>query len=91
LAGLMFIGEVREHILPFAHGAGGNGKGVFAEVLSAIAGDYATSAPQGFLVVGREKHPTELAMLQGRRLVITSEINEDTKFDEAKMKALTGG
>lgn len=91
LAGLMFIGEVREHILPFAHGAGGNGKGVFAEVLSAIAGDYATSAPRNFLVVGRDQHPTELAMLQGRRLVIASEINEDTAFDEAKMKALTGG
>ena len=91
LAGLMFIGEVIEHVLPFAHGAGGNGKGVFAEVLSAIAGDYATSAPQGFLVVGPTKHPTELAMLQGRRLVVTSEINEDTKFDEAKMTALTGG
>jgi putative DNA primase/helicase len=91
LAGLMFIGEVLEHVLPFAHGPGGNGKGVFAEVLSAIAGDYATSAPQGFLVVGPTKHPTELAMLQGRRLVVTSEINEDTKFDEAKMKALTGG
>jgi P4 family phage/plasmid primase-like protien len=91
LAGLMFIGEVREHILPFAHGGGGNGKGVFAEVLSAIAGDYATSAPRNFLVVGRDQHPTELALLQGRRLVIASEINEDTKFDEAKMKALTGG
>lgn len=91
LAGLMFIGEVLEHILPFAHGPGGNGKGVFAEVLSSIAGDYATSAPQGFLVVGRDKHETELAKLQGRRIVIASEINENTKFDEAKMKALTGG
>ncbi len=91
LAGLMFIGEVIEHILPFAHGKGGNGKGVFAEVLAAIAGEYATAAPQGFLVVGREKHPTELALLQGRRLVTVSEINEKTTFDEAKLKFLTGG
>ncbi|MGK9222272.1 bifunctional DNA primase/polymerase [Microbacterium barkeri] len=91
LAGLMFIGEVLEHILPFAHGPGGNGKGVFAEVLKGIGGDYATAAPQGFLVVGRDKHETELAKLQGCRLVIASEINEHTKFDEAKMKALTGG
>lgn len=91
LAGLMFIGEVLEHVLPFAHGPGGNGKGVFAETLSAIAGDYATSAPQGFLLVGRDKHETEIANLQGRRLVTLSEINENTKFDEAKMKLLTGG
>lgn len=91
LAGVMFVGEVLEHILPFAHGGGGNGKGVFAEVLSAIGGDYATSAPQGFLVVGRDKHETELAKLQGRRLVVASEINANTRFDEAKLKALTGG
>lgn len=91
LAGLMFVGEVLEHILPFAHGPGGNGKGVFAETLSTIAGDYATSAPQGFLLVGRDKHETEIANLQGRRLVTLSEINENTKFDEAKMKLLTGG
>ncbi len=91
LAGLTFIGEVLEHILPFAHGPGGNGKGVFAEVLSAIAGDYATSAPQGFLVAGRDKHETELANLQGRRMVVASEVNENTRFDEAKVKLLTGG
>ncbi len=91
LAGLTFIGEVLEHILPFAHGPGGNGKGVFAEVLLAIAGDYGTTAPQGFLVAGRDKHETELANLQGRRVVVASEINENTKFDEAKVKALTGG
>lgn len=91
LAGLTFIGEVLEHVLPFAHGPGGNGKGVFAEVLLGVAGDYGTSAPQGFLVAGRDKHETELANLQGRRVVVASEINENTKFDEAKVKALTGG
>jgi P4 family phage/plasmid primase-like protien len=91
LAGLTFIGEVLEHILPFAHGPGGNGKGVFAEVLSAIAGDYGTSAPQGFLVAGRDKHETELANLRGRRIVVASEVNENTRFDEAKVKLLTGG
>ncbi|OIU88632.1 phage/plasmid primase, P4 family [Microbacterium sp. AR7-10] len=91
LAGLTLIGEVLEHILPFAHGPGGNGKGVFAEVLLAIAGDYGTTAPQGFLVAGRDKHETELANLQGRRIVVASEINENTRFDEAKVKQLTGG
>ncbi len=91
LAGLTFIGEVLEHVLPFAHGPGGNGKTVFAEVLSTIAGDYATEAPQGFLVAGRDKHETELANLQGRRMVVGSEVNENTRFDEAKVKLLSGG
>jgi P4 family phage/plasmid primase-like protien len=91
LAGVTFIGEVLEHVLPFLHGPGGNGKTVFAEVLSTIAGDYATEAPQGFLVAGREKHETELANLQGRRMVVGSEVNENTRFDEAKVKLLSGG
>lgn len=91
LAGLTFIGEVLEHVLPFLHGPGGNGKTVFAEVLSTIAGDYATEAPQGFLVAGRDKHETELANLQGRRMVVGSEVNENTRFDEAKVKLLSGG
>ncbi|WP_431800358.1 phage/plasmid primase, P4 family [Microbacterium kunmingense] len=91
LAGLTFIGEVLEHILPFLHGPGGNGKTVFAEVLSTVAGDYATEAPQGFLVAGRDKHETELANLQGRRMVVGSEVNENTRFDEAKVKLLSGG
>lgn len=91
LAGLTFIGEVLEHVLPFLHGPGGNGKTVFAEVLSTIAGDYATEAPQGFLIAGRDKHETELANLQGRRMVVGSEVNENTRFDEAKVKLLSGG
>ncbi|MFI8593759.1 phage/plasmid primase, P4 family [Microbacterium sp. NPDC078428] len=91
LAGLTFVGEVLEHVLPFLHGPGGNGKTVFAEVLSTIAGDYATEAPQGFLVAGRDKHETELANLQGRRMVVGSEVNENTRFDEAKVKLLSGG
>jgi putative DNA primase/helicase len=91
LAGLSAIGEVTEHVLPFLYGAGQNGKTVFLETLQAVLGDYAIEAPHGFLNAGRDKHETELANLQGRRLVVASEVNENTKFDEAKMKTLTGG
>jgi putative DNA primase/helicase len=91
LAGLSAIGDVTEHVLPFLYGAGSNGKTVFLETLQAVLGEYATEAPHGFLLSGREKHETELASLQGRRLVVASEINENTRFDEAKMKTLTGG
>ena len=91
LAGMTVIGETREHVLPFLHGAGGNGKTVFLETLTTLLGDYATEAPLGFLLAGRDKHETELASLQGRRFVVAAEVNEGTKFDEAKVKALTGG
>lgn len=91
LAGVSAVGEVREHILPFLHGPGGNGKTVLLEVMTSLLADYATEAPAGFLLAGRDKHETELANLQGRRLVVASEVNENTRFDEAKMKQLTGG
>lgn len=91
LAGVSAVGEVREHILPFLHGPGGNGKTVLLEVLTSLLGDYATEAPAGFLIAGRDKHETELANLQGRRLVVASEVNENTRFDEQKVKSLTGG
>lgn len=91
LAGMSAIGEVREHILPFLHGPGGNGKTVLLEVMTSLLADYSATAPAGFLVASRDQHPTELADLQGRRLVVTSEVNENTRFDEQKVKSLTGG
>ncbi|MCT1366605.1 phage/plasmid primase, P4 family [Rothia sp. p3-SID1597] len=92
LIGYATIGEVRENILPFAYGPGGNGKSVFFETIATILGDYATSAPAGFLMEQRfPQHPTELARLVGQRLVISQEFNERDRFDEAKVKALTGG
>lgn len=91
LTGLSAIGEVLENILPFLRGGGGNGKGVFLETIKGVLGDYAQSTPANFLMAARDQHPTELAKLRGTRFVIASEINEGTKFDEAKMKLVTGG
>jgi P4 family phage/plasmid primase-like protien len=91
LAGLSALGEVREHVLPFLHGAGANGKTVLLDVLQGILGDYAIVAPQNFLTAGRDKHETEIARLRGARLVVASEISPGSRFDEAKIKVLTGG
>lgn len=97
LAGLAALGSITEHVLPFLHGTGANGKGVFTLVLQGILGDadaggYAVSAPDGFLMTGREsKHETETARLRGARLVVCSEQTSGKRFDEAKVKRLTGG
>lgn len=42
-------------------------------------------------MAGVTRHETEIARLSGMRLVIASEVNEEDRFDEAKMKLLTGG
>jgi P4 family phage/plasmid primase-like protien len=97
LAGLALMGSVREHVLPFAWGKGANGKGVITLVLQGLLGDadnggYAVSAPDGFLMAGRDNvHPTEIARLRGARLVVCSEQTGGKRFDESKVKRLTGG
>jgi P4 family phage/plasmid primase-like protien len=91
LAGYSASGDTRFHILPFLHGPGGNGKSVFLDVLRAVLGDYAATAPNSFLMAGQQQHETEVARLHGLRLVVASEVNQDARFDEAKVKLLTGG
>jgi putative DNA primase/helicase len=91
MAGYAASGSVKWHILPFLHGPGGNGKGVFLNVMRAVLGDYAATAPNAFLMAGAQRHETEIARLHGLRLVIASEVNQEAKFDEAKVKELTGG
>jgi P4 family phage/plasmid primase-like protien len=92
LVGYSSTGAVTKHVLPFAHGSGGNGKGVFLESLVAVLGEYATTAPSGFLMAkANPSHETEIARLAGVRMVICSEVGEDDRFDEVRVKQLTGG
>lgn len=97
MAGLALLGSIRDHVLPFLHGAGANGKGVVTLVLQGLLGEadnggYAVSAPDGFLMSGRDgKHETEIARLRGARLVVCSEQTSGKRFDESKVKRLTGG
>jgi putative DNA primase/helicase len=92
LAGLTAIGEVIEHVFPYLYGpSGDNGKSVLMDVLSAVLGDYAITAPANFLLAGRDKHETEIARLKGARFVAGSEVNAGATFDEARLKLLTSG
>lgn len=91
LAGYSASADTGAHVFPFLHGPGGNGKSVLMDMLRHLLGDYAAPAPAGFLMAGRQEHSEELARLQGLRLVVASEINPDARFDEAKLKELTGG
>src|SRR5271166_196551 len=91
LLGYTCVGKVIHHILPFFYGAGDNGKTCLLETVSHVLGDYAIAAPANFLMAGKNEHATEIARLQGQRFVVCSEINQGAKFDEAKVKLLTGG
>ncbi|MCC8956186.1 DNA primase [Bradyrhizobium sp. Pear77] len=90
--GYSLTGDIREHALIFVYGGGGNGKSVFLNTVSRIFGDYAVTAAMDTFTASRDsKHPTELAMLRGARLVTASETEEGRAWAEARIKQLTGG
>lgn len=92
LAGYCLTGSIREQKLFFLHGTGNNGKSVFLNTLAGILADYATVLPIEALMASRgDRHPTELAGLAGARLVAAKETDAGRRWDEAKVKALTGG
>ncbi|MFJ2095416.1 phage/plasmid primase, P4 family [Streptomyces sp. NPDC087901] len=92
LLGYSITGDVGAQIMPFLHGHGKNGKSVLLDVLMKLLGDYADAAPPGFLTARPyEGHPTDLAELHGRRVIVCSEVKPGDKFDEARVKLLTGG
>jgi putative DNA primase/helicase len=92
LAGYACIGEVTHHILPFLYGeVGQNGKSVLLNVFQQCLGTYAVTLPVAALVTGRNSHTEDTADLPGARLAVCSEIGQNTKWDEEKIKSMTGG
>jgi putative DNA primase/helicase len=92
VAGYCLTGSTREHALFFAYGTGGNGKGVFLNTLTGILGDYASVASiDTFTASNTDRHPTDLAMLRGARLVTAQETEEGRRWAEARIKTMTGG
>ncbi|MFE9560041.1 phage/plasmid primase, P4 family [Streptomyces sp. NPDC006487] len=93
LLGYSITGDVGGQVLPFLYGIGANGKSALMDVVIKLLGDYADVAPPGFLMDRGKfnEHSTELTELHGRRLFVCSELKAHDKFDEARVKLLTGG
>jgi P4 family phage/plasmid primase-like protien len=92
MAGYCLTGLTDEHAVVFVYGPGGNGKSVCLNTLTHILGDYATTAPMSTFMANRsERHPTEVATLHGARLVTASETSEGGRWNEERLKNLSGG
>ena len=92
VAGYSLTGITREHALFFGHGTGKNGKGTFINTLAGVMGSYAATAPmETFMAARGDRHPAELAMLCGERLVTAQETEEGRRWNESRIKSLTGG
>lgn len=92
ICGYALTGMTREHALFFLYGTGANGKSVFLNTISGLMADYAKTAPiEAFIDSKNERHPTDMAGLQGARLVTAVETEDGRRWAESKLKTLTGG
>jgi putative DNA primase/helicase len=90
--GYCLTGATKEQKFVFAYGTGANGKGTFINTISAIMGDYATIADVGtFIAAAQERHPSDVAKLHGYRLAVAQETEKGRRWDETKIKTMTGG
>ena len=90
--GYSLTGDTSEQCLFTCYGTGSNGKSVLLAIIRAIAGGYAANTPfSTFEGRSRTSIPNDLAALAGARLVTASETAEDTRLNESRLKALTGG
>lgn len=90
--GYTLSGSVEEQCLWLHYGAGANGKSTFMNVLSALMGDYATTANASTIM----QKPTsnisnDVARLKGARLVQINELEDGRRLNEAEIKTMTGG
>lgn len=90
--GYCATGLTREQQFVVHHGNGRNGKSTVLDVVADVLGDYAGTAAPGLLMGGgKDRHPTEIADLFGRRMVTAHETGEGGVLREDFVKQATGG
>ncbi len=91
LAGYCLSGSISYRVFPVFYGTGKNGKNTFLDTLAQIMGDYAGKAPETLLKHTKfTQHPTEIADLEGKRLVVASETHAHMKLRIPLVKEITG-
>lgn len=92
LFGYAATGETAEHLLPILWGTGKNGKSSLVDAVTGVLGDMASVAAEGLLKEQKhEQHPERIAALRGKRLVVSSELENQTQLAEGLVKMITGG
>jgi putative DNA primase/helicase len=93
--GYALTGRTDEQCMFFLFGDGSNGKSTLLAALLHVFGDYAQKAPAELITrADRSSHGAaspDLARLRGVRLVLASEIEQDARLNESRIKDLTGG
>ena len=90
--GYLLVGDTSEQSLIFLYGIGANGKSVFCEVVMRLLGEYALAVSPDIIMLKRHSGiPNDVARLRGVRAALMNETSQGARFDEAKLKDLTGG
>ena len=91
--GYSLSGSTEEQMMFILHGNGRNGKSVFLDIITEIMGSYTTNIqPQTLMVKPQQGSAnSDVARLDGARLVTTTEPNDGMRFDEGLVKQMTGG
>ncbi|HHW4679760.1 MAG TPA: phage/plasmid primase, P4 family, partial [Xylella sp.] len=90
--GYCATGSVQEQAFAVHYGQGRNGKSTLLDLIAGVLGGYAGGAAPGLLMSGsRDRHPTEIADLAGRRMVTAHETSEGGVLREEFVKQATGG
>jgi putative DNA primase/helicase len=93
-SGYSLTGDVREQSLHVWWGAGANGKSLLINtLLDVIGSDYAGTVPAELMMMDRHgsQHPTILADLFRKRLMVATETAAGGRLNEERIKLLTGG
>lgn len=92
LFGSALVGDVSPQKFVVLYGRGANGKSVLRDVMGRLTGAYtATASAKVFMQSHGDRHPTEIASLAGKRLVLASEVPAGRLWNETLLKDLTGG
>ena len=91
ILGYTLKGKNNEEKIFFLYGTGANGKSIFIETALNLLGDYTYVVPVSvFLANSRENKASILAQLPGKRLISTSEVGKQKKWDEEAIKNMSG-
>lgn len=95
--GYSATGKANEEVMFICNGSGGNGKSIFLECINEVLGDYASVIQIETLINtssaqrdGAAPAP-DLASLNGKRFVMTTEPKKKVTIDDGIVKTVTGG
>lgn len=88
--GLGLVGANPGHHVHVFYGSGANGKGVLTSIVRDVLGEQVAHTGDEKLLFSTDQHPTGMAALAGKRLVVCSEGERGRSWAEARLKKLSG-